>query len=289
MVPIYDDRSKMWRVFVPSHVEDNQLGLARDPGYIDRLHAVGSPALVRAWLDGDWSIVTGAYFPEFGLRHIIAPFEIPKRWTRFRAFDWGSARPFCCGWYAIADGESHTEIPRGAIVQYREYYGCEPGRPNTGIKLPADDVAREIVRLTGREEIAYSVADPAIFTEDGGPSIAETMRKAGVSFRPADNKRIPGWEQVRMRFKGEDDRPMFYVFSVCGDLIRTVPSLQHDRHKPEDLDSDGEDHSGDCLRYAMMSRPYAPPIVPVVRAREKTGADLIAETIGRGNKRGRRV
>jgi hypothetical protein len=32
----------------------------------------------------------------------------------------------------------------------------------------------------------------------------------------------------------------------------------YDEHKPEDLDTDGEDHVADEVRYFCMSRPIAP-------------------------------
>jgi len=66
-----------------------------------------------------------------------------------------------------------------------------------------------------------------------------------------------GWDQVRARLKGDDDgRAMVYIFSTGVHLIRTLPALQHDDKRPEDVDSDGEDHAPDEFRYALMSRPY---------------------------------
>jgi hypothetical protein len=44
--------------------------------------------------------------------------------------------------------------------------------------------------------------------------------------------------------------------STCVDSIRTIPFLQHDPDKPEDLMTDSEDHAADEWRYACMSRPY---------------------------------
>jgi hypothetical protein len=41
-------------VYIPSRIQDNKKLLEKDPGYIDRLHLVGSPELVRAWLEGDF-------------------------------------------------------------------------------------------------------------------------------------------------------------------------------------------------------------------------------------------
>lgn len=49
---------------------------------------------------------------------------------------------------------------------------------------------------------------------------------------------------------------MLYITSNCRDLIRTLPALQHDQNKPEDVDTESEDHAPDECRYACMSRPY---------------------------------
>ena len=112
-VPITDIDTNMTRVFVPSRVQDNRILMVRDPGYVDRLKGVGSPELVRAWLEGDWNLVVGAYFPEFSInKHVVEPVELPMYWTRFRAYDHGSARPFSVGWWAVSGGEL-PRFPRG--------------------------------------------------------------------------------------------------------------------------------------------------------------------------------
>jgi hypothetical protein len=259
---IVDDKTGLERIYIPSRVSDNAyLG----PDYVQRLKASGSPELVRAWLEGDWSVVSGAFFPEFSMeRHVIAPRTLPQHWARFRSFDWGSARPFCCHWWAVSDG-SMPDIARGALVLYREWYGMRPGEPNVGLKLTAEAVASGIREreLDDPDQPLVGVADPAMFAEDGGPSIAQRMMQGGVIFRPADNKRVPqrgamgGWDQIRSRLVGDDDgRPMVLFFSTARDLIRTLPALQHDDARPEDVDTDMEDHAADSCRYAMMSRPW---------------------------------
>jgi hypothetical protein len=48
---------------------------------------------------------------------------------------------------------------------------------------------------------------------------------------------------------------MLFVFNTCRDFIRTVPVLQHDPMRPEDLDTAAEDHIADETRYACLSRP----------------------------------
>lgn len=290
---------------IPSRITDNRLLIERDPGYISRLQLVGSPALVKAWLEGDWSAIEGAFFPEWSQEHhVIAPFAIPDDWLRFRSADWGSARPFSIGWWAVIGDDYayrgshlggwgapqingapshslHQILPRGALVRYREWYGASS--PNVGLKLSAEEVAEGIVAreiseskdMHGNSGITYGVLDPAAFASDGGPSIAERMATKGVFFRRADNRRVGtlgamgGWDQLRARLLGTGQRmpngsiswvggasPMIFFFSTCRDSIRTLPAMQHDRGRPEDIDTEAEDHAADEIRYGCMSRPW---------------------------------
>lgn len=255
------------RVFIPSKISDNALIMRNDPTYILRLQQSGSAALVRAWLEGDWNIIDGAFFDNWDTSLIVKSIDwieaIPKHALRFRAFDWGSARPFSCGWYAVSDGT--WGLPRGALLKYREWYGASG--PNKGLKLSADMVAEGILAREKGEYITYGVADPAIFIRDGGPSIMETMLMKGCAWRRADNRREPGWAQLRKvlgnipLYAGTDpnipkSEPMLFFLECCEDSIRTIPVLQHDEAKMEDLDTDGEDHAADETRYAVMSRPW---------------------------------
>jgi len=244
-------------VYIPSKIADNRVLLAKDPDYINRLYLVGSVELVRAWLEGDWNVIAGAFFPEFSLeRHVCAPFAIPEHWARIRMGDWGSAKPFCILWAAVSDGEL-TSVPRGTLVIYREWYGWN-GKANEGCMMTAQEVGARIKQIESEqtEKMADEVIDPAAFARDGGPSIAERM---DLNWRRADNSRVAklgamgGWDEVRQRLKAEAG---LKIFSTCTHLIRTLPALQHDPHKAEDVDTNGEDHAPDALRYGCMSRPF---------------------------------
>lgn len=295
---------------IPSRITDNRILLANDPGYIDRLQLVGSPQLVRAWLEGDWSAIEGAFFTEWDeARHVLTPFAVPDSWMRFRSADWGSFAPFSIGWWAVVtddyaiggagtmpadatmlgtkllgsrtidaerskSGSRHgldvRTLPRGALVRYREWYG------EVGGKLTAEQVAEGIIEREkfDRPKLSYGVLDPSAFIESGGPSIAERINRALIGrqmavFRAADNKRVPrnigdpsksgpmgGWDQMRARLIGKNSQPMIYCFSQCRDSIRTIPVLQHDEIRSEDLDTEAEDHAADEWRYACMSRPW---------------------------------
>lgn len=273
-----DNEGGMLRQYIPARLDDNPAMAKDDPNYRSRLRGLGSEALVRAMEEGDWEVVAGAYFDCWRReKHVIRPFAMPAHWLRFRSGDWGSARPFSFGWWAVASEDFiHPDgivIPKGAMVRYREWYGVKKSDDgqvvaNVGLKLTAELVGQGLARLEAMDppkSVRYGVLDPAAFAEDGGPSIAERIYRGSekkILFRPADNKRVAargamgGWDQMRARLIGEDGRPMLYFTTVCLDSIRTIPSLQHDEMRPEDLDTDGEDHAGDDVRYACMSRPW---------------------------------
>lgn len=252
------------RVFIPSKIGDNRLLMENDPTYILKLRQSGSAALVEAWLKGNWDIIDGAFFNEWGPEHVLSTTEwlrrIPHHAQVYRAFDWGSAKPFSVGWYAISDGL--WGLPRGALVKFREWYGSSGlgDNANVGLKLDAKVVAQGILNRERAAnfpwQVQFGIADPAIFIRDGGPSIAEDMIKEGCSWRRADNKRIPGWTRLRQMLVGEGGLPMLYFLDCCIDSIRTIPTLQHDEKDAEDLDTDAEDHAADETRYAVMARSH---------------------------------
>lgn len=272
-VPLVDEAGRLERMFIPARVSDNVILLNNDPGYVDRLKLTGAPALVKAWLEGDWSVIEGAFFDNWSsARHVCKPFSVPQLWTRFRAMDWGSAAPFAVGWFGVASDDYSLEdgrtLPRGGLVLYREWYGASG--PNVGLKLTAEAVAEGIAAREQFEKIDYGVLDPSAFAQDGGPSIAERIMTAKtqprVLFRPADNARVGrlghlgGWDLLRQRLEGEaPNRPMLVVFDTCKDTIRTLPSLQHDKARVEDLDTNSEDHAADMVRYGCVSRPWIKP------------------------------
>lgn len=270
--PFTNEEVSRSRVFIPAKLSDNPQLLHNDPGYVANLFMSGSKALVQAWLQGDWDVIEGAFFDCWeNSKHVIQPFAIPPEWTRFRSFDWGSAAPFSVGWWAVAQ-DDRGSIPRGALIRYREWYGASG--PRKGLKLTTEEVAAGILERDVDDRIEYSVADPAIFAEDGGPSRAEVFGNHKVWFKRGDNKRVGsngamgGWDEMRQRLKGQDGTPMLYVFETCKDFIRTVPALPHDPKKPEDVDTSAEDHVADEARYACMSRPWIKPLAqPDTQAR----------------------
>jgi hypothetical protein len=229
-------------IYLPSRVHDNQILLAKDPEYVDRLHMVGSPELVRAWLEGDFEIHEGSYFPEFSSKHIVSPFNVPQHWPRYLGYDWGYRSPFAAVWGAVSSGvdDAGNEVPypKGAIVIYREMHGKGVDNQQQADRIASVSVGENLV----------AVADPSIFSHDGGPSINDQFNTVfgkykHPSFKAADNDRISGWAQIRQRLVGKP--PLLYIFATCPYLLETLPSLAIDKRRPEDADTTGPDHA--CL------------------------------------------
>lgn len=256
-------------VFIPAKVYDNQVLMQRDPGYLKRLEAL-PPARRRAHLEGDWNVYEGQVFAEWRddpahyadgkWTHVIEPFDIPDTWRVYRSFDFGYAKPFSVGWWAV-DFD-------GRLYRILELYGCVPGEPDTGVRWTPEQIFEQIRTteathpyLRGRD--IRGVADPAIWDASRGDSIADIADRYGVYFEPGDHKRLPGWMQVHYRLAfDEAGLPMLYVFRNCRDTRRTLPLLRYDAHAPEDVDTRQEDHIADEIRYLCQSDPIAPrPVV----------------------------
>lgn len=253
------------RVFIPSKISDNALLMTHNPEYVANLALSGSAALVRAWLLGDWNSPVGAYFTQFSRDRHVLPGKyarvIPGDALRFGSFDWGYAKPFSMGWWAVSDGT--WGLPRGALFLYKEWYGST-GKPNEGLKLDAGLVAQGIHKRI-EHRLAFTTADPAVFKRDGGPSIAETFAVEQVYLRRADNERLAGWNKVREYLEGRygpqdiptgPRMPLLYISEECEDTIRTLEGVPAHPDKPDDVDTDAEDHAADMVRYACMARPW---------------------------------
>ncbi len=243
--------------FIPARVWDNDVLLKADPDYVKQLEKLPEE-LRRAHLDGDWDVHAGQYFREFSRqKHVVAPFDIPSWWKKFRSIDWGYNDPCAVLWHAV-DSD-------GRVFTYRELYVRE---------MRADVVAKKIVELSGNENISYTVSSPdmwqkrgAILKSEGGfegECIAEMFMHGGVALTPADNSRVAGWQRVRSFLAdAPDGKPYWQCFDVCSNLIRTLPALIYDRNNREDC-ADGNDHAPESLRYALMSRPMK-SIMPVYK------------------------
>lgn len=229
------------RVFVPAKVTDNKFLMQSDPDYINRLQTL-SESDRKALLDGCWDIFDGQYFAEFDREiHTCKPFEIPKEWRRYRAFDYGLDR-FAIYWIAIDSSRD--------VYVYREY--CESN-------LTISDAAKQALDRTDKDESIYcTFAPPDMWsrTQETGRSKAVQFGENGLILTKSSNDRESGWLAIKELLKvNADGHTRLHIFDTCRELIKCIPALLYDAKKPTDCATEPHDitHAPDALRYFAVA------------------------------------
>lgn len=255
--PLTGEPLYLTRAFVPAKVYDNPSLLQADPMYVARLQAM-SEKDVKALLEGDWNVFEGQVFGEWDASiHVADEPYLSDDWPRYRCMDWGYSRPFAIYWFAV-DYD-------GKIIVYREFYGCKEGKANVGIEMDPIQVGKVMAEVEGEERKRgidiFGVADPAMWSTQGGPSIMDQLlqgyTEAGghaPGWIKAENNRLLGKQQIHGRLKHRK----LIVSRRCFHLIRTLPALVYDPIRVEDVDTKGEDHAYDAVRYGCCLHMYTP-------------------------------
>ena len=257
----------IYRKFIPGHVWDNPTLLKNDPGYVAWLYQLPEIERLRL-LEGIWDSFEGQFFPELNKEIHSFDFECPRDWEFFGVMDWGYSKPWVYGVWAV-DYE-------GTLHLQHLHYGCKEGMPDTGVKQTSAEIARTIKEIEKKfPKMGYRVAGHDIWVPKRGrdkilgPPPQEDMSREGVHFIKADNSRIQGWQQLRMRLKPDPEtgNPAVYFHESCDDLWRVMPLMVENPLNPEDMAEKVkghalEDHIPEMVRYAVMSRPIKPRHIP---------------------------
>ena len=238
----FEGSDGLTRKFIPARLQDNPF-LARDGNYEKMLKAL-PPTQRQQLLEGNWDVAEGAAFTEFMPHlHVITPFEIPVHWERVKGIDYGYASESACIWGAVDPSD-------GTLIIYRELY--QKG-------LLGTELADLITNMELQDPFSVQgVLDTACWSRTGttGPTIGETLQRAGHKLRRADKNRIQGKIQIHEYLKVmQSGRPKIQIFNTCPNLIRELQSIPLDKRNPEDVDTHAPDHAYDALRYLIMSRP----------------------------------
>jgi len=238
----FDGDDGLSRKFIPARLDDNPY-LSEDGRYEQMLKALPDVQR-RQLLEGNWEITEGAAFTEFDPNvHVVIPFEIPVGWERIKGIDYGYASESACVWGAVDPTD-------GTLIIYRELYQ----KNLTGV-----DLAQVITNMEVYDPYSVQgVLDTAAWARTGttGPTVGETLQRAGHKLRRADKNRIQGKIQVHEYLKVQQSgRPRLQIFNTCPNLIRELTGIPLDKNNPEDVDTHAPDHAYDALRYLIMSRP----------------------------------
>lgn len=245
---VYRDGHDFEVRFIPAKVSDNP---HVDKAYVRVLDAIPDPARRAAMKDGDWDQFSGQVFTEWSReRHVVPRFPLPASWARYAGIDWGFTAPWAVIW-AAEDEDRRVWV-------YRERYATKVGEL---------EQAHRITEAEQGETIAARYADDAMWTGRGdAKSVAAIYNEAGCFITPAHKgERISGWQRVHSylgdgpacqhhRAQGWDVCPRLHVLDgTAPNLVRTLPTLPYDAHKPEDVDTHADDHVADSLRYLLIN------------------------------------
>lgn len=273
--PFQEDKSGRLWAYAPSTFVGNQF-IDRDQ-YGDQLRSScpDDPELLRAWVEGDWTIARGAYFASVldEKRNAVDPWqELPRMmsgygrgrpWETYLTHDFGSSAPSATYVVAISPGGEGPDgkfYPRDSLILIDELATCKRDRPSEGLGWTVPILAEEIIAMCKRWGVnPRGVADDAIFARAGhqAGSIADEFQRCGVTFRPAKKAdRLTGWNIMRRLLSdaGKPDVPGLYVSRACEYFWSTVPYLARDQKRVEDVDSSGPDHGADAVRYGCLRR-----------------------------------
>jgi|TARA_R100001460_G_scaffold28922_3_gene57633 hypothetical protein len=238
----FEGKDGLSRKFIPAKLADNPY-LSEDGVYEQMLKSL-PPIQRRQLLEGNWDVAEGAAFVEFDPTvHVITPFELPINWERVKSVDYGYAAESCCLWGIL-------DINDGTLIIYRELY--KKG-------LTGEELGSIITDMEMEDPFSVNgVLDTAAWAKTGttGPTVGESLVRAGHKLRRADKNRIQGKIQIHEYLKvKENGRPRLQIFNTCPNLIRELQSIPLSKTNPEDVDTHASDHAYDALRYMIMSRP----------------------------------
>ncbi|MEI8291463.1 MAG: terminase family protein [Verrucomicrobiota bacterium] len=248
VAPMLEHRETETR-FIPARVTDNRWN---NPDYVRVLEGL-TGWQKRAWLDGDWDIAAGQYFTNFRREvHVVQDFDDSRAVEWFAALDYGFAH-YTVALLGCRDGDGNTFI----VDEHAERLWL-PQRHASGIRAM---LARHGLEPAGLRRFS---AGADVFSRQGdGSTVAQAYDRLGIRLKPASMDRLNGWAEV-MQGLGEPEngvKPTLFIHQRCKRLVETIPTLQHDPNRPEDVlkvdaddDGVGGDDAADCLRYLVATK-----------------------------------
>ena len=248
VLPYMEQRERETR-FVPARVNDNAFN---NPEYQRVLEGLTGWQR-RAWLEGDWDLAAGQFFTTFRRDvHVVEDFDETRAREWFAALDYGFAH-YTVVLLGCTDGDGNVFV----VDEHAERLWL-PQRHAAAVKAMLKKRGMAV------EQLRRFVAGADVFSrQSDGTTIAQQYRREGITLRPANTDRVNGWAEVLQLFGAPDAEipPRLFIHRRCGRLIETLPALQHDPNRPEDVlkvdadeDGVGGDDAADCLRYLVATK-----------------------------------
>jgi hypothetical protein len=242
--------------FIRARIADNPI-YANDLNYRKTLEALPEQ-LRKAFLDGDWDVLSGQYFDLFEIgRHTARPEEIGMQgwWPRWVSIDWGFQHPSAVYWHAaepnadIRYQSSDIRDPEpghaARIVTYREFVqnGLSPRMLGQAIAERCKGEKIQEIYLSP-DAFAHRTSEASIAEQLG-----EVLEVNGLPRPvPADNDRIGGWQLMYQLL----EQDAWVITENCGKLIECLPQLVRDNRRVEDVRKMEGDDPADAARYGIV-------------------------------------
>ena len=288
---IKDNKTGLYRMFIPCLPQDNPYGMAYDPQYLQKLEILPENEK-RAKKYGDWHAFEGSVFPEFraikfpgepdNAIHVIDPFTVPEWWPKVISIDWGKKAMCHAMWAAIS--------PDSRVYIYRERAWIGKDIPYWASEIREISYNENIVNCTmcgsawqdrGVETIAdqfqkYSGLAPSSSNNSPGSRVSgiqlihdflrweqKTLLKTSEKFYDLEkagyilrNHGPESLEKYKDLFRNEEEQtniPRLQIFNTCNVIIDTIPVCIHDDKNKEDIKEFDGDDPIDNLRYLVKA------------------------------------
>ena len=253
IVPFQERRETETR-FLPARVTDNAYNNPEYRKVLEGLHGWQR----RAWLDGDWDLAAGQFFTTFRREvHVVPDFDETRARDWFAALDYGFAH-YTVVLLGCTDGDGNVfVVDEHAERLWLPQRHAEAVRAMVGRHRMGD-------RALELGDLRRIVAGTDVFSrQSDGTTIANQYAREGITLKPANMDRVNGWAEVLQRLGdvGAGVRARMFIHQRCGRLAETLPAMQHDPNRPEDVlkvdadeDGVGGDDAADALRYLVATK-----------------------------------
>jgi hypothetical protein len=261
-------------IFIPARVTDNSFNNPEYQRILENLTGWQR----RAWLDGDWDIAAGQFFTTFRRDiHVIPDFDESRAREWFAALDYGFTH-YTVVLLGCTDSDGNTFI----VDEHAERLWL-PQRHAAAIKsmLTRHRVALPSSQLSTKNSqlrlSRFSAGTDVFSRQSDGTTIAHQYLREGITLKPANMDRINGWAEIlqllgdpyppsghstfNIQHSTSSIPPRLFIHQRCARLAETLPTLQHDPNRPEDVlktdadeEGNGGDDAADALRYLVATK-----------------------------------
>ncbi|MEA2037378.1 MAG: hypothetical protein U9O94_07745 [Nanoarchaeota archaeon] len=297
--PYKDEDGVEWQ-YIPATVFDNP-ALLQNPDYVNVLKNITNPIKRAMWLEGRWDAAPGLFFDNFIYEtHVIQ--EKDFVWGEefslqthefYRAIDYGTKNPTAVLFIAINKRTGKMVIFDELIMQRGNLIKNDFDFDFDVSSAPTIQAKMILAYTRGRhpylmeDDFEDNIADSAMWQKTSEKdailySPAELFEEAGLELTSCGKKnRVVEAAVVYNGFKmGDDGIPQIRARENCLYTIETIQSIDQDPKNIDDIDTTGEDHAIDALKYIAK---FVYGTMVEQKQNEKTWRDTLKDADNEGD------